>query len=63
MKIIILGNLFSSIVLMGIFFVVLVALDVVHMVLLGSCNEIVFNSIILVVGTIVGAIWEGRIVE
>jgi hypothetical protein len=45
------------ILLMIIFFVGLVALEVVHMVLLGSWNEVVFNGIMLVVGTIVGAIW------
>lgn len=44
-------------VLMIIFFVGLVALEVVHMVLLGSWNEVVFNGIMLVVGTIVGAVW------
>lgn len=45
------------ILLMMVFFVGLVALEVVHMVLLGSWNEVVFNGIMLVVGTIVGAIW------
>jgi hypothetical protein len=45
------------ILLMIIFFVGLVALEVVHMVLLGSWNEVVFNGIMLVVGTIVGAVW------
>jgi hypothetical protein len=45
------------IVLMTIFFMGLVALEVVHMALLGSWNEVVFNGIMLVVGTIVGAVW------
>ena len=43
--------------LMIIFFVGLVALEIVHIVLLDSWNEVVFNGIMLVVGTIVGAIW------
>jgi len=43
--------------LMIIFFVGLIALEVVHMLLIGSWNEVVFNGIMLVVGTIVGAIW------
>lgn len=45
------------IVLMVIFFVGLAALEIIHMVLLGTWNEVVFNGIMLVVGTIVGAIW------
>ncbi|MGD2200481.1 MAG: hypothetical protein PVJ38_02475 [Candidatus Bathyarchaeota archaeon] len=45
------------IMLMIIFFIGLIALEVVHMVLLGSWNEIVFNGIMLIVGTIVGAVW------
>jgi len=43
--------------LMVIFFVGLAALEIVHMVLLGTWNEVVFNGIMLVVGTIVGAVW------
>lgn len=43
--------------LMVVFFAGLVALEIVHMVLLGSWNEVVFNGIMLVVGTIVGAVW------
>lgn len=43
--------------LMVIFFVGLVALEIVHLVLLGTWNEVVFNGIMLVVGTIVGAVW------
>ena len=45
------------IVLMVVFFVGLIALEIVHMLLLGRWNEVVFNGIMLVVGTIVGAIW------
>ena len=43
--------------LMIIFFAGLIALEVVHMVLIGTWNEVVFNGIMLVVGTIVGAVW------
>jgi uncharacterized membrane protein YjjP (DUF1212 family) len=42
---------------MIVFFVGLVALQVAHMIVLGKWNEAIFNSIILIVGTIVGAIW------
>lgn len=45
------------IVLMVIFFVGLIFLEVIHIVLLGTWNEVVFNGIMLVVGTIVGAVW------
>ena len=31
--------------------------DMVRMILLGTWNEVVFNGIMLVVGTIVGAVW------
>jgi uncharacterized membrane protein len=43
--------------LMIIFFVGLVALEVVHMVWMGTWNDTIFNGIMLVVGTIVGAVW------
>ena len=43
--------------LMIVFFVGLIVLELVHMVLLGTWNEVVFNGIMLIVGTIVGAIW------
>ena len=36
---------------------ILAALEVIHIVLLGTWNEVVFNGIMLVVGTIVGAVW------
>lgn len=45
------------IMLMIVFFVGLSLLEVIHIVFLGSWNEVVFNGIMLVVGTIVGAIW------
>ena len=43
--------------LMIIFFVGLTLLEVAHLVWLGSWNDNVFNGIMLVVGTIVGAVW------
>ena len=43
--------------LMIIFFVGLVGLELVHMVWMGSWNDVIFNGIMLVVGTIVGAVW------
>ncbi len=43
--------------LMVLFFVGLVGLEIVHMIWMGSWNDVIFNGIMLVVGTIVGAIW------
>ncbi len=43
--------------LMIIFFAGLVALEVVHMLVFGSWNEAIFNGVMLIVGTIVGAVW------
>jgi len=43
--------------LMIVFFLGLLGLELVHMLLLGTWNEVIFNGIMLVVGTIVGAIW------
>ena len=43
--------------LMIVFFAGLLALEVVHMIFMGSWNDVIFNGIMLVVGTIVGAIW------
>ena len=43
--------------LMIIFFVGLLALEVVYMVIFQGWNDVIFNGIMLVVGTIVGAIW------
>ncbi len=39
------------------FFVGLVALEFAHMLVLGRWNDTVFKGIMLVVGTIVGAVW------
>lgn len=43
--------------LMIIFFTGLVGLEVIHMVWIGTWNDVIFNGIMLVVGTIVGAVW------
>jgi len=43
--------------LMVIFFAGLTMLELVHLVWLGTWNDNVFNGIMLVVGTIVGAVW------
>ena len=43
--------------LMVLFFVGLVFLEVVHMIWMGTWNDVIFNGIMLVVGTIVGAVW------
>jgi hypothetical protein len=50
-------NFVLIVALMIIFFVGLVFLEVIHMVWMGSWNDAVFNGIMLVVGTIVGAVW------
>jgi hypothetical protein len=47
----------AMLLLMVLFFVGLVGLEMVHMVWMGSWNDAVFNGIMLVVGTIVGAVW------
>ena len=46
--------------LMIVFFVGLLALEIIHMVIMGAWNEIIFNGIMLIVGTIVGAVWGRR---
>ena len=43
--------------LMVLFFVGLIFLEIVHMVWVGTWNDAIFNGIMLVVGTIVGAVW------
>ena len=43
--------------LMVLFFFGLVGLEIVHMMWMGSWNDVIFNGIMLVVGTIVGAVW------
>ncbi len=49
------GDRFTLIIaLMIVFFV---GLEVVHIAFLGAWNEAIFNGLMLVVGTIVGAVW------
>ena len=48
------------ILLMIIFFIGLLSLEMFHIALLGSWNDLIFNGIMLVVGTIVGAIWGNQ---
>lgn len=43
--------------LMVVFFVGLSALQVVHMLIFRAWNEAIFSGIMLIVGTIVGAVW------
>jgi len=43
--------------LMVVFFAGLIFLEIVHMVWMGTWNDVIFNGIMLVVGTIVGAVW------
>ena len=45
------------ILLMVVFFAGLIMLELVHLVWLGTWNDNVFDGIMLVVGTIVGAVW------
>ena len=46
--------------LMVLFFVGLVALEIVHMIVIGTWNETIFNGIMLMVGSIVGSIFGYR---
>ena len=46
--------------LMILFFVGLIALEVVHMIMIGTWNDAVFNGIMLIVGSIVGSIFGYR---
>ena len=48
---------FVVIQLMIIFFVGLLALEVVYMLIFHGWSDVIFNGIMLIVGTIVGAIW------
>ena len=43
--------------LMIVFFAGLIGLEIVHMFWMGTWNDVIFNGIMLVVGTIVGAVW------
>jgi hypothetical protein len=45
------------IVLMIVFIAGLSALEIVHMLLFGSWNDVIFNGIMLIESTIVGAVW------
>jgi hypothetical protein len=47
----------TIVLLMVVFFAGLVMLELVHLVWLGTWNDNVFDGIMLVVGTIVGAVW------
>jgi len=46
--------------LMILFFVGLITLEVVHMVMMGTWNDSIFNGIMLIVGSIVGSIFGYR---
>ena len=46
--------------LMILFFVGLIALEIVHMIVIGTWNETIFNGIMLIVGSIVGSIFGYR---
>lgn len=48
--------------LMITFFVGLIGLELVHIMWVGTWNDAIFNGIMLIVGTIVGAIW-GRTIQ
>jgi hypothetical protein len=43
--------------LMIIFFAGLIGLEVVYMIIFRDWSDVIFNGIMLIVGTIVGAIW------
>ena len=49
-----------SIALMIVFFAGLVALEIVHMIFLGEWNDVIFNGIMLVVGSLIGALFGYR---
>jgi len=46
-----------SVVLMIVFFAGLVALEIVYMVVFGRWNETIFNGVMLIVGSLVGALF------
>ena len=48
------------IMLMIIFFIGLGALELAHMYMLGTWNEVIFNGIMLIIGAITGAIWGNQ---
>jgi len=43
--------------LMIVFFAGLIGLEIAHMLVFGAWNEAIFNGVMLIVGTIVGAVW------
>ena len=45
---------------MIIFFIGLGALELAHMYMLGTWNEVIFNGIMLIIGAITGAIWGNQ---
>jgi len=45
------------IVLMIVFFAGLSALEIARVLLFGSWNDVIFNGMMFIVGTIVGAVW------
>jgi len=47
--------------LMVVFFLGLLGLEIVHMLVLGTWNELIYNGIMLVVGSIIGAIWGNNV--
>lgn len=49
-----------SIVLMVVFFVGLVTIEIVYMIVFREWNEIVFNGIMLLVGSLIGALFGYR---
>ncbi len=51
------GRFVLIVALMIVFFVGLSVLEISHMIVFGAWNESVFNGVMLIVGTIVGAVW------
>jgi hypothetical protein len=49
-----------SIALMIVFFIGLVVLEIASMVFLGEWNDVIFNGIMLVVGSLIGALFGYR---
>jgi len=49
-----------SIALMIVFFAGLVVLEIMHMIFLGGWNDVIFNGIMLVVGSLIGALFGYR---
>ena len=49
-----------SVALMIVFFVGLVALEIAYMFFMGEWNDVVFNGVMLVVGSLIGALFGYR---